>query len=181
MDRGAWRAPVYGVPKSRTRLSVFTFIGSLWFSFQSSTADPTMQQSYFLRPFSDTNSYSVHVEAKGPCISTTRKVALSAHRPSGPHIPTHTRRICTHTAYRLPRGHTTRQLPIITHAVIILSSFTQGFHEEGGARAPLQSWGKFLTGLLKRFLVHVPVSTYQNGARQVKHSIFISEVVSFLS
>ena len=83
-------------------------------------------------------------------------------------------------AHRLPQGHTTRQLPIITHAVIILSSFTQGFHEEGGARAPLQSWGKFLTGLLKSFLVHVPVSIYQKVAHQVKHSIFISEVVSFL-
>ena len=29
LDRGAWRAPVCGVPKSQTRLSVFTFIGTV--------------------------------------------------------------------------------------------------------------------------------------------------------
>ena len=120
------------------------------------------------------------MEAKGPYISTTRRVAPSAHTPSGPHIPTHTRTICIHRVCRLPWGHTTRQLPIITHAVIILSSFTQGFHEEGGTRAPLRLWGKFLTGLLKSFLVHVPLSIYQKVAHQVKCSIFISEFVSFL-
>ena len=33
MDREAWRAAIYGVPKSRTRLSDWTELTSLWFSF----------------------------------------------------------------------------------------------------------------------------------------------------
>ena len=37
MDRGAWRATVYGVAKSRTRLSDFTFTFPLWNSRMPNT------------------------------------------------------------------------------------------------------------------------------------------------